>query len=186
VVAPQQEGATGVPNHQREQQDEDLRQKRPASDIVTEEEDGRVAVDGALDDLFGTAKRKLEGGTILDEHELMEATDDILATMKTGELINIFDIWMERVGSLIASTEDDRIKQTFSSDITFVITGLTGLGQQFMHHPTFTVLVSYHHRPRTRQQIVSQSLVCYRRRPADSSTLSALAGWSARRALQLK
>jgi hypothetical protein len=41
--------------------------------------------------LFGILKRKPEGRTILDEHEMMEAIDEILANVKKRELINIAD-----------------------------------------------------------------------------------------------
>jgi hypothetical protein len=50
--------------------------------------------------MFGMLKRKLEGTMILDEHELMDDFDDIQTTVKTDELINVFDLLIERVPRL--------------------------------------------------------------------------------------
>jgi hypothetical protein len=64
--------------------------------------------------MFGMLKRKLEGGTILDEHQLIEVLDDIRTTVKLDEVFNVFDDGIESVWRSIASTGDCIINERFS------------------------------------------------------------------------
>jgi hypothetical protein len=75
-------------------------------------------------------KRKPEGMTILDGHELMHAIDEMMVNVKKGELINVLDAWIERFRRPIASDGDG----IFSSDVVFLTIGFTSLAQRLIHH----------------------------------------------------